>query len=600
MCLMIESGAASTSRGELAALPGVDYLSFGMLDLAQSLGHPGDPAHADVKARRRRRASKRIRAAGKRVREDFMKYVWINDVLIAPAAHASSLGKLPRIRRGGAMIEQDVVINTKYGRQPGFAACPDAPGAFPAIILYMDAPGFREELRDQARRIAKHGYFCLLPDLYYRLGTLRFDIPRRNDAMSAVIRGVDAEPDQRRASTDDTGGMIAFLDGQDKVKPGPLGCVGHCMSGPFALTAAARFPRMKAAAALYGVDMVTDKPDSPHLLRRATIKGELYVGFAGDRSRGAGDTSCPRSKAALKNAGHEARDGDVSPDTHHGFCFAARPTTTRSPPRRRWDDALRPVGPQPQVDAAHAIRSTIPGGQIHYEVHGERLPGAAVRAGIPELAHRALAHQSREARRAAGLARSDRRAVAIDFQLIALDVRNAGQSRATLEPTRRLDERTRADHLALLDHLGVDALSRRWARASACRSRFALAKRAAGRSCRALVLQNPIGLSAGQSRGARPRVRQVGRAKCAAGRTSTPALLPGFRKRMFGGDFIFSVSREFVRALRDSDAADARRRPRASRRRLGRPRARAGRRGAGAVERRGAARRARCAACANS
>ena len=30
-------------------------------------------------------ASKRIRAAGKPVREDFMKYVWINDVLVSGA-----------------------------------------------------------------------------------------------------------------------------------------------------------------------------------------------------------------------------------------------------------------------------------------------------------------------------------------------------------------------------------------------------------------------------------------------------------------------------------------------------------------------------------
>ena len=87
------------------------------------------------------------------------------------------------------MIEKDVEVVTKYGRQPAFAVCPEAPGPFPAIILYMDAPGIREELRNMARRIAKHGYFCLLPDLYYRLGTLRFDIPRRNDAMSVVIRG---------------------------------------------------------------------------------------------------------------------------------------------------------------------------------------------------------------------------------------------------------------------------------------------------------------------------------------------------------------------------------------------------------------------------
>jgi len=53
------------------------------------------------------------------------------------------------------MIEQDVLVQTKYGRQMSFAVCPDGPGAYPGIILYMDAPGFREELRNMARRIAK-------------------------------------------------------------------------------------------------------------------------------------------------------------------------------------------------------------------------------------------------------------------------------------------------------------------------------------------------------------------------------------------------------------------------------------------------------------
>jgi 4-hydroxy-2-oxoheptanedioate aldolase len=84
VCLMIESRRGLELAGDLAALPGVDYLSFGMLDLAQSLGHPGDPAHRAVKDAVAD-ASARIRQAGKPVREDFMKYVWINDVLIAGA-----------------------------------------------------------------------------------------------------------------------------------------------------------------------------------------------------------------------------------------------------------------------------------------------------------------------------------------------------------------------------------------------------------------------------------------------------------------------------------------------------------------------------------
>src|SRR5438876_10190589 len=176
------------------------------------------------------------------------------------------------------MLEKDVIVTTKYGAMPTFAVCPEGPGQYPGIIFYMDAPGIREELRAMARRIARHGYFCLLPDLYYRLGTLRFDIPRRDEAMSVVIRGA-MKSLTNVAVTDDTAGMLAFLDAQEKVKPGPVGCVGHCMSGPFATTAAARFPRMKAAASLYGVEMVTDQPASPHLLLNQ-VKGELYLAFA--------------------------------------------------------------------------------------------------------------------------------------------------------------------------------------------------------------------------------------------------------------------------------------------------------------------------------
>ncbi len=84
LCVMIESRGGLAAAGDIAALPGVDYLSFGMLDLAQSLGHPGDAKHADVTAAVAE-ATRRIHAAGKRVREDFMKYVWINDVLLAGA-----------------------------------------------------------------------------------------------------------------------------------------------------------------------------------------------------------------------------------------------------------------------------------------------------------------------------------------------------------------------------------------------------------------------------------------------------------------------------------------------------------------------------------
>ena len=219
-----------------------------------------------------------------------------------------------------SLIEQHVTITTKYGKCPAFVACPDAPGQFPGIIFYMDAPGFREELCNMARRIAKHGYFCLLPDMYYRLGTCRFDIPRRNDAMSAVIKAAMNSLSNADVA-DDTAAFIGWLDAQGKVAEGPVGCVGHCMSGRYITTAAARFPRMKAAASLYGVGIVTDKPDSPHLLLDR-VQSELYYAFAET------DASVPAKEvealaAALKKAGTK-HTLETLQGTQHGFCFAER------------------------------------------------------------------------------------------------------------------------------------------------------------------------------------------------------------------------------------------------------------------------------------
>lgn len=232
-----------------------------------------------------------------------------------------------------ALLEQDVYVTTKYGRMPAFAACPAQQGPYPAVIFYMDAPGFREELCNMARRIAKQGYFCLLPDMYYRLGKLRFDVQRRSQEMTNVI--LTAMDHLTNADVvDDTGGMLAWLDGQDQVAAGPVGCVGHCMSGRYITTVAARFPeRIAAAASLYGVGIVTDAEDSPHLLLEQ-IKGELYYGFA-ETDHTVPDHVIPALQEALNQAGTRHRL-DVYPGTQHGFCFPERQVYAPSAAEQAW------------------------------------------------------------------------------------------------------------------------------------------------------------------------------------------------------------------------------------------------------------------------
>ena len=176
------------------------------------------------------------------------------------------------------MIERDVSITSKHGAIPSFLVAPSGDGPWPAIVLYMDAPGIREELRNIARRIAKQGYVCVLPDLYHRYGHLRFDLPRRSDAMSNVIKAAylslnDANIDE------DTAGILGFLEAQPEVRTGKIGAIGYCMSGRFVTTAARSFPEHFAcAASMYGTRLVTDEPDSPHL-DLGGISAEMYYGF---------------------------------------------------------------------------------------------------------------------------------------------------------------------------------------------------------------------------------------------------------------------------------------------------------------------------------
>lgn len=231
------------------------------------------------------------------------------------------------------MNERDVVITTQAGRMPAFAVCPDGEGPWPAILFYMDARGMREELRNMARRIAKHGYFVIMPDLYYRFGRLDFDLTARNEAMILMIRAARKSL-TKQPIIDDTAAMIAYLDGQDKVREGPVGAVGYCMGGPFITWAAEAFNmRIRAAASLYGVEMVTDGEESPHLCL-PRIDGALYYGFA-EKDH----FSPPEMIEAFRQALDAAKcnyELDIYKDADHGFAFAERPVYVPEAAETHW------------------------------------------------------------------------------------------------------------------------------------------------------------------------------------------------------------------------------------------------------------------------
>ena len=180
------------------------------------------------------------------------------------------------------MIEQTLEIITAAGQMETFICRPERGGPFPAVFLLMDAPGIREELRDMARRLGTVGYYVLLPNLYYRAGRDTIFGPDvleegsvERDRMRSVRTKMTIPP-----VMDDVAAMLTYVDRQSEIKRGPVGCHGYCMSGPYALAAAACYPdRIVAAASFYGTWLVSDAEESPHL-SLSKVKGELYIACA--------------------------------------------------------------------------------------------------------------------------------------------------------------------------------------------------------------------------------------------------------------------------------------------------------------------------------
>jgi pimeloyl-ACP methyl ester carboxylesterase len=139
-----------------------------------------------------------------------------------------------------------------------------------------------------------------------------------------------------------------------------------------------------------------------------------------------------------------------------------------------------------------------------------------------------------------------RREFSGEFRVVAMDQRNAGRSRAPVRANDGWHSYT-GDHLALLDHLGIDQchVLGGCIGSSYC---LGLAERVTERVTSA-VLQNPIGLH--ENRDAFYEMFDGWATSLREGDLRPdPDAIARFRESMYGGDFVFNVSREFLRGCR--------------------------------------------------
>jgi carboxymethylenebutenolidase len=231
-------------------------------------------------------------------------------------------------------------IATRDGRCPSHVYHPAGRGPWPAVLVFMDGLGIRPAMLQLGERLASHGYFVLLPDLFYRAGPYEPMDPKAVFADAALRKTLMEKYFAVATSANimaDTRVFLDFLAAQPEVRPGAIGITGYCMGGRLALIAAGTYPEAVAATASYhGGRLASDDPDSPHRLA-ARMKARIYVaGAIEDQSFP--DDMKDRLEKALSDAGVDHLI-ETYP-ARHGWVFSDVPVYDAAASERHWQTML--------------------------------------------------------------------------------------------------------------------------------------------------------------------------------------------------------------------------------------------------------------------
>jgi carboxymethylenebutenolidase len=235
----------------------------------------------------------------------------------AVSAGAGLAMLLPRAANAQAVTESEIDVTTPDGVADCYFVHP-ASGAHPGVLIWPDAFGLRDAKRQMARRLAESGYSVLVVNPYYRSQRAPVVSSTNFAEVSSTVRPLmatlNAETHARDAQA-----FVSFLDSQPSVDSNrKMGTMGYCMGGPITMRTAAALPdRIGAAASFHGGGLVTDQPDSPHLLVPQMQAHYLFAIAAND------DENEPEAKDVLRDAFAQAglpAEIEVYEGALHGWC----------------------------------------------------------------------------------------------------------------------------------------------------------------------------------------------------------------------------------------------------------------------------------------
>lgn len=254
--------------------------------------------------------------------DDITRRDFVNMTVAGLAAAAGATASAQQ-----AVTERTVEIKTPDGTCDAAFIHP-ATGAHAAVVIWPDAFGLRPAMRDMARRLAaESGYSVLVPNPYYRVGKApmwedasKVDFGAERGKLNPLMASINAAGTVEK----DAPAFIAWLDQQPQVdRTKKVGTQGYCMGGALVVRTAAAVPdRVGAGASFHGGGLVTQNPNSPHLLA-PRIKGRMYFGIAIND-----DKQQPDAKTQLKAAFDAAKvpaEVEVYDMAQHGWCVPDMP-----------------------------------------------------------------------------------------------------------------------------------------------------------------------------------------------------------------------------------------------------------------------------------
>ena len=244
---------------------------------------------------------------------------------------------LTRAVNAQAVTETDIDVETPDGTADCYFVHP-ASGAHPGVLIWPDAFGLRPAMKQMARRLAEAGYSVLVVNQYYRSQKAPIVNSTNFAEVRDTVRPLMASLNPN-THVKDAKAFVSFLDGQPSVDGGrKMGTMGYCMGGPITMRTAAAVPdRIGAGASFHGGGLVTDRPDSPHLLVPKMKAHYLFAIAEND------DTRQPEAKAVLRDAFAQASlpaEIEVYEGALHGWCPPDTQVYNEEQAERAWSRLL--------------------------------------------------------------------------------------------------------------------------------------------------------------------------------------------------------------------------------------------------------------------